>query len=85
MSEPRNGAHTSNEEMLGMLQGALVQLGVMNTKLDMWKEAADKNEQEVSDLTKQIDSLKLKVYSMSGVFGIGTAVLTNIVIGSFTK
>ena len=68
-----------------MLQGALVQLGVMNTKLDMWKEAADKNEQEVSDLTKQIDSLKLKVYSMSGVFGIGTAVLTNIVIGSFTK
>lgn len=85
MTEPRNGAHTSNEEMLGMLQGALVQLGVMNTKLDMWKEAADKNEQEVSDLTKQIDSLKLKVYSMSGVFGIGTAVLTNIVIGSFTK
>gem|GEM_PF-6267068 len=68
-----------------MLQGALVELGVIHTKLDMWKETSDKNEQAMANLNKQLDSLKLKVYSMSGVFGIGTAVLTNIVIGAFNR
>lgn len=73
----RHGAFTSSEEMLQTLHSMAVTIGVIDEKLDNLAKSDARMDTEVENLKKDLDTVKARLYTMSGVISIGVAVATN--------
>lgn len=73
----RIGAFTSTEEMLTALNNLTVTISVVNAKLDTVIEDAQKREDELSSLSTELHNVKARLYSMSGIVGVGVSLATS--------
>ena len=80
----KHGAFTSNEDMLTTLNSMAVTLAVVSSKLDQVYDSMNKHAEKQEEMEKELDAVKAKLYTMSGVIGIGVSVVTNWVTRQIT-
>lgn len=73
----RHGAFTSSEQMLTTIQAVSTTVAVIDQKLDEFAKNTAKVEKDVGELRKEVDNVKAKLYTMSGVIGVAVSVATN--------
>lgn len=77
----RHGAFTSSEKMLETLQTLAVTLAETNVRLNSVIDTQEKTDAQVATQGKEIGELKAKLYTMSGIIGVGVSVATNWITG----
>lgn len=73
----KHGAFVSSDEMLQSIQTLAITVAENNVQLRAVLDELKEVKGDVSDQRKDIDSVKAKLYTMSGVIGVVVSVATN--------
>lgn len=81
----KHGAFVSSDEMLQSIQTLAITVAENNVQLRAVLEELKEVKGDVSDQRKDIDSVKAKLYTMSGIIGMAVSVATNWVTGQLNN